>query len=57
MKAINKAIKAKREVHHLMLEKWYAGGMSPGLAKYFKRRSAKAERKAAKELLKDPELL
>lgn len=57
MKAINKATKVQRDVHHLMAEKRYAGGMTSGLAKYFKRRSAKAERKAAKEILKDPELL
>lgn len=57
MKAINKAVKVHRGVHHLMLEKRYAGGMPSGLAKYFKRRSAKAERRAAKEILKNPELL
>ncbi len=57
MKAINKATKVQRGVHRLMVEKRYAGGMTSGLAKYFKRRSAKAERKAAKEILKDPELL
>lgn len=54
---MNKAIKVKRAVHYLMLEKHYAGGMSPRLGRFYKRRSAKAERKAIKELLKDPELL
>lgn len=56
-KAINKAIKVKREVHLLMVEKRYAGGLNAGIAKYFKRRSAKSERRVIKEFLKDPELL
>lgn len=51
MKAANKAIKVNRYLDRLMVEKWYAGGMTAGLGRFFKRQAAKANRRAIKELL------